>query len=429
MLRKFLVFLFFVTAFVQADLYRGVAHKKLSNNVSVVFLDTNKTDDVYITLCISAGKSDDMDQFGKSEILGSVFKNQLERDLRKKVQSTGVEITYFVGHDYSLFSLYGKKIDISKIMESIGGVLLNLEISEKELDLKKEKIIAKINQTNHLDKNLLRSEALRTLYWHSNYGKEFSSEELESITVQNLSEFKSANYTNNRITLLIAGNIKKEEIEKLISDNFKNKSKSEIIRLEEPPHHGSTAKIEKSSNQVNVPYIEMYWKIPNYKEDPEKALALEIFFNYLKSELTKSLVDKTHTAFSLEFNYSFWNYVDGYLRLSIVANKYTKEIECEILNEIRRIALEAADSKKLVEAQKELFRLSDIFTYQNDIIDSMNWLSEKLGAGYDYEFLRKYPRAVKEAKLENVSEIAIKLFENDPDVVSVLSPKGKDNAI
>lgn len=424
---------FFLIAFfvveIHADLYRGVEQKKLANDVSVIFLDTNRTDELYITLCISVGKADDMDKNGKTEILGSIFKKRLKQELDKTAKSSGVEITYFIGQDESLFSLYGKKVDVSEIIKCINKVLSDLEISEEEVNREKEKITIKANQLNQLDKNLLRAEVLRTLYWHSNYGKNFSRKELQSITVKDLSEFKSKNYTNNRITLLIAGNIKKEDIEKLISDNFQNKNKSEICRLIEPSHHGSTARIEKDSEQVKIPFIEMYWKIPNYKTDSQRALTLDVFFTYLKDELKKSLIDKMHVASSLDFNYSFWSYFDGHLRLSIVANENSKELKYEILNEIRRIALEASDVTKLTKSQKELFELSNIFTYQNDIIDTMNWLSEKLGAGYDYEFLRKYPKSIKEVKLENVSEIAIKLFKNDPDVISVLNPKGKNNAI
>ena len=108
--------------------------------------------------------------------------------------------------------------------------------------------------------------------------------------------------------------------------------------------------------------------------------------------------------------------------------KYSQKMEFEILNEIRKIVLELTD-KKLFSAQNELYKSADVYTYQTDVIDSMNWFSEKVGAGYKYEFLKQYPKLIKGIKLEKVNKIAEELFKKDPDVISILKSEGDKDVI
>lgn len=435
MLKKlFLIFFFLLFPnFSQAEFYRGVDHRELPNGISVIFFITHFSDSVYMTLSVSAGKSDDIDKTGKAEIVGNIFKKNLERDFQKNTKIFGVELNSYIGQDQSLFSLYGKKVDLEEHIKCLAKNFYDTSFSQSDFEKEKEKIRNKFDQVQQLDKNQLREESLRSLYWHSSYGRTLSLDELASISAEDLSKFKSENYTNNRVTLIISGHFKNNDIEKIskmISENFSKKNVSKIKRLEEPFHHNSTVRIEKNSKQVNVPVIEIYWKIPKYVESEknEKSIALEIFFNYLKNELSNSLVNKSVSA--ITFDYSFWNYFDGHLRISFTMNekKYSQKMEFEILNEIRKIVLELTD-KKLFSAQNELYKSADVYTYQTDVIDSMNWFSEKVGAGYKYEFLKQYPKLIKGIKLEKVNKIAEELFKKDPDVISILKPEGDKDVI
>ena len=116
---------------------------------------------------------------------------------------------------------------------------------------------------------------------------------------------------------------------------------------------------------------------------------------YLKTELEKSLVNELKIASSVTFDYSFWNYAEGNLRISVALNesKYSKETEFAILSEIKKAAYEI-NEQKLVAARKELQKSANVFNYLVDVIDTMNWLSEKIGVGYDYEFLKEYSRVL-----------------------------------
>ncbi len=443
MIRKFFCLcFFFLIGEIFAEVYRGAEYRKLSNDVSVVFLETNKSDNVFVTLCLSAGHSDDMGKSGKAELIGNIFKKKLEKEMNKNPQGYNVEMTSFIGQEQSLFSFLGKRVDLPFHIECMARHFYGLEISEQELAKEKEKISSKFNQWLLLDKNRLRREALRSLYWHDAFGKPFSIEELNSTTIDDLKQFREKNYTNNRVTLIISGYIKnKDEISKIIEENFSKKTKSEIKRLREPTHHDATVSFEMTGSQVKFPFVEIYWRLPNYRQEksvydevePFRAvspIALEIFFVYLKKELEKSLINELRVASGISFDYSFWNFAEGNLRISVTLreNKYSKETEFAILSEIKKLAYEV-NEQKLISAQKELYKSSDVFNYQSDVIDTMNWLSEKISVGYDYAFLREYKNSIKDFKLETVKKEVVKFFKKDPEVISVLNPEEKDNVI
>jgi len=227
----------------------------------------------------------------------------------------------------------------------------------------------------------------------------------------------------------------KDEIIKLIEENFSNTKKSKIKRLREPSHHDATVSFDMMSSQIKLPCVETYWRLPNYREEKSvydddecfrkvSPIALEVFLIYLKNELEKSLIQELNIASSIDFDYSFWNYSEGNLRISILLKdkEYSEGIETEILNEIKKLAYEV-DGNKLVTAQKALYKSADVFNYLTDVIDTMNWLSDKIGVGYDYEFLKKYRESIKNLKLETVKEEVVKFFKEEPDIISVLNPK------
>lgn len=450
MLKKFLslIFFFFIGEISAEMVYRGAEYQKLSNDVSVVFFETNKSDDVFSTVCLSVGRSDDIDKSGKSELVGNIFKQKLEKEMNKNPQGYSVEMTSFIGQEKTLFSFYGKQVDLPFHIKCLARYFYDLKISEEELAKEKEKISYKFNQSMSLDKNKLRREALQSLYWHDGAGKPFSIDELDSIVVDDLKNFHDQNYTNNRLTLIISGDLKnKDEIIKAIEENFSNTKKSEIKRLKEPAHHDATVSFKMTGSQVRFPCVEVYWRLPNYRneksvyddDEPFRTISptfLEIFLIYLKTELEKSLVDELKIASSVAFDYSFWNYSEGNLRISVQLKekKYSKETEFLILGEIKRLAGEI-DKQKLVAAREKLYKSVDVFNHQINVIDTMNWVSDKISAGYDYEFLKDYSDSVKNLELETAEKVEtvkreiVKFFKRDPEVISVLNPKGKDNAV
>ena len=66
----------------------------------------------------------------------------------------------------------------------------------------------------------------------------------------------------------------------------------------------------------------------------------------------------------------------------------------------------------------------DVFNFRCDVIDTTNWVAERLNAGFSYVFLKGFVPLIKNIENEKILKTSIGIFDNDPDVVAELIPKG-----
>jgi zinc protease len=222
------------------------------------------------------------------------------------------------------------------------------------------------------------------------------------------------------------GKINREAILQLVNKYFGDigaRTSPPTARLQEPPHHGSVVKIVKSSDQISVPVVEIYYGIPSYKENPPKALATEVYVNYLDTALQKSLVDELKISSGISFAYSLWNRNYGDFCISITLRNGIKleEAITAITSEIKYIASEGMTEEHLNMAKQKLFGSS---TFEGkDIIDILDCFTRKLGAGSSLESVKKVPDDVKKCSLEEVNANGRAIFQKDPSVICVIKPQ------
>ncbi len=416
--------IFFYQATFAIDLYRRSEAVNLPNGVSVIFVNTNKTNFIYLTFCISAGTNDALLSPEIAKLCGQILQSKITNEINLNNNTHGTELNSYCGYDQTLFSLYGKKEDLKHYIKILGEQFSNFQVSNEDIIAVKPLLSAQLKHSARSDKEKLRKECARSLYWHAGYGLSPNAENLDNITNDHITSFAKKNYTNNRVTLIIGGNVDKNQLKQLVTTYFTNKTSSDICRLKEPNHHDSTAKLSATSSQLSVPFIEYYWKIPNYKENPEQAAALNIVLYHLQKELKKSMVEDLKLVSSIQFDYSFWNYAYGDLKISVVVKPKinTDEVIMTLINEIRRIVFDAKNTSFMQSALKEIIKDSDVFNYNTNVIDTINWIAIRVAAGYDFEFLKNYLKYVKSIKQDYIEKEAFNLFKKDPNVISVLTP-------
>jgi predicted Zn-dependent peptidase len=409
----------------EADKYRGAYLQKSENGIKVLFVDTTKSDSILIMLCIASGSTDEIETRGVANLLGRVFSKKLKENIQKDPKQYGSESNAYVGYDQSTYYLYGKAKNLEDFIKNLGTTFSDFAFSIDDLNNEKKITEQQIIEDQQIDKNCVRSEVRKSLYWHSNYGMPIigNLDDLKLISENDIRAFKKKHYTKNRVTLIIAGNVDRKNTLKLIEQHFGNdKNTSQIDRLQEPPHHGSTVRITKHSAQVNVPIIELYWKIPNYRDQKEKAKAAEIFVNYLDEALQKNLNQKIIS--SVAFRYSFWNYSYGDFCLTATTKNSSdvEEVITAILTEIKCIVSEKITEEQAKKAAKKLSASANVFRIDVDALDLVDWISKKIGAFYDFDFLKSYSDFVNKFNTNAITEEAEAIFKNDPCVISIIRP-------
>jgi zinc protease len=407
------------------QIYLGSSIKKLANGISVIFVDTSVSDALLVMLCVSAGSADEVTKEGVANLLSKVFAKKLNEN--SVAMHCGAESNSYAGYDQSSYYFYGKLENLEKFLNNLGSVYSSFSFSKDDLETCRNSVEHSIINENQVDKSISYRESRKAMYWHSKYGASISGDidGVKLITDDDLSQFKNKHYKNSRVAIIVAGNVDKNATIALVEKYFNKKDDGElkINRLQEPPHHGSTTKITKYSSQVSAPIVEMYWKIPNYRNDRNKALATEIFVNALKDPLRKILVDGQKIAASMSFAYSFWNYDYGDFCVTVTAanSDNVDELVTAISTEIKCLASDGLTDEQASVASKRLYNSSNLVGINT--LNAVDHLSRRISSFCDFDFIEGYAGYVDKYDLNEVNKQAKEIFKNDPCVITVIMPE------
>ena len=408
--------------------YRCSSIEKLDNDISVVFVDTTKSESILVMLCVSAGSTDEIERNGVANLLSKIFTKKLNDNVN--ALHYGSECHSYAGHDQSVYYFYGKQSNLDGFLKNMGSVFSNFTFSNDDLDSCKQIVEQNIKSEDQIDRAVLRRETRKALYWHSNYGVDIKGDidGVKIISSDDINKFKKQHYTNKRVNIIIAGNVDKKNAIELVKKYFSvqvSKEKTKINRLQEPPHHGSTIKIMKYSSQAAVPIVEFYWRIPNYRIEKNKALNAEIFINSLSDIQQKSLIERQKIAATISFSYSFWNYEYGDFCMTVTAKNSANinDLITAVLSEMKCIASDGITKEQAEAASKKLSASSNLVGM--DMLDVVDMFSKRLGSFYDFEFVRGYSLFVRKYDLDEINAHAKEIFRQDPSVISVIIPENR----
>ena len=429
-------FFFALVAFIFSNfshcLYRGSESKVLSNGIELFLFKTTKTDDVYIVFAISSGTNNSPEFPEIAELAGRIFVRNLREKLKLDDSTYVTETNYYVGNDQTLFVIYGNRKNLSKYLEILDSCVTDFDFNEADLIQEKSQLIQIANQQLNDDKARLRAKAYRALYSQSGL-QNFSAERIEEIQSDQILDFVISYYSSNNIHLML--NLKesqknKIDIENSLSKKFIFKKNDSLKQIQKKQHlcYKTEKIVSIESDQIKLPFVEIYWKATSYNDNFIKSLHLDLFSKYLRNELEHSLANKNiATLVKIENNH--WNANSGEIKFSFIL-KNTNETEIEktieiIVDEIREITEKASSISWLKSAVKELKQETAVFNYKMDVIDTMIWSANKISAGFKLDTLKNFHQSISEIKKEEAELTAREFFKRDPDVVSILKPVGE----
>lgn len=435
MFKSFFFSLFLLFSFHTVDVvdaayeYKDSSECKLENGMSVIFMDTSKSDLLMVALCVSAGSTDEIEKEGIANLLSHILVQKHINNSQKKADQPAFESNFYTGYDQSVYYLQGRLEDLDVFLKNLSELFLESSFDAAEVAASRNLVEQAISNDEQMDRMLIKKEARKSMYWHSKYGSSIygTKEGLKLINENDIALFKKKHYTTDRITIIIAGNILKNKALGTVEKYFGGIAKTSSLpeRLEEPQHHGSVTKITRYSDQVSVPLIEMYWKVPNYRNHREKALATEIYIKHLSDMLQKSLIDEQKNLSSIAFSYSFWNYDYGDFCMTITTKNSddVDEIITSVLSEIKYIASTELTKNQADAAAKKLFGVSKM--YGKDLLEALDCFSKKVSAGNDFEFVKKFALNINKYSLEEVNGQAKEIFAKDPCVICIIKPQSQ----
>ncbi|MBQ7674042.1 MAG: insulinase family protein [Alphaproteobacteria bacterium] len=258
--------------------------------------------------------------------------------------------------------------------------------------------------------------------------------EIESITPEDLVNFRNKWFAPNNAIILLAGDIEVKKIKKLIEKYFGDIQKKEIQNLDlivvkEKPQ--ITKEIEFRSTKIgtsaSVSYL--YFVPPDIKQDFRKRLAFILaghVLNEPQSLFRSCLEHNLNKADGIYFAYNSTMNAFSVLDVSISCSSIDNLEESErIFGYLIKKLLAKGISQKELDLAKRQSMLADAYA-KEDIASITHILVHSFAAGYTLDQIQKMDDVIQSITLEECNSVLKEVLTASPIAILRMLPKEHD---
>ncbi len=354
------------------------------------------------------------------------------------VAANGGKDNAFTSKDYTAYfqQIASDKLEICLTMEAdrMRNLLLDEADFLKEVEVVKEE---RRLRTDDKPTALLYERFNAMAYANSPYQQPIIGwmEDLDSMTIEDLSRWYKYWYAPNNATLVVVGDVDADAVHELAREHFGVLAPIELPAIKprkEVEQHG----VKRMTMQLpaEVPTLIMGYKVPVLisAEAPEEAYALEVLAALLdggdSARLTRNLVRGRQLATSVSAGYSLYSRHESLLTFSAIPAKGVDiaRLEAAIIEEIEAI-------KKTPPEQKEMDRvIAQVLAYTVYEQDSSFYRAMQVGIletlGLGWQVKDEYIENIHAVTAEQVQQVARKYLRDKHLTVAVLDPLSLDAA-
>jgi zinc protease len=268
--------------------------------------------------------------------------------------------------------------------------------------------------------------------WPKDFGYHWSTigypADLKAAAVDDVAAFFKQYYLPNNATMVIAGDVKPDEVKKLVEKYF-----GWIPKGAEPkrPQYKAPPPITKeivinTTDDVQVPRVHLSWRAPTAysAEQPAMDIASTILGEGKSSRLYKRLVYDLKIAQDVEV-YSNGEEIGGELRIVATAKPKvdSKRLIKEISDEVAKLAATAPDAKEL-ERAKNTFEASFLNELEPTLQRAIK-LAEYDVMAKDPDYFAKDLARYRAVTAAQVKDVVAKYLKPTSRIVLTISPGKK----
>lgn len=354
-------------------------------------------------------------------------------EFSKRIAAAGGRENAFTSYDYTAYfqQLHKSKLPLAMELEADRMRNLNLTADDfsKEIKVVMEERRLRTDDEAHA---LLQEKMMATIYQQHPYQHPVIGwmNDLESLTVGDAKAWYERWYAPNNATLVIAGDVKAEEVFALAQRHYGEIPRRTLApqrKFVEPKQVGIKRLVVKAP--AELPHLVMSYHAPTL-QDPDqdwKPYALEILAGVLdgneSARLNKHLVREQQVASSTGAGYSAASRGPGLFTLEATPSegKTVGDVEAALRREIAQLSKDGVSEEELqrVKAQVvagEVYKRDSLF-YQAMQIGQM----ESIGLGH-----RTIPLMLEKLQAvtaNQVWQVAVEILRDDSLTVAVLDPQ------
>jgi len=419
---------------------------QLSNGMKVIVVENHRAPVVVSQVWYRVGASYEHDGItGISHVLEHMMFKGTEKhhagEFSEIVAANGGEENAFTGQD---FTAYFQKIAADRlelVLELEADRMRNLVFDEKEF-AKEIEVVKEERRLRTEDKpTALTYERFNAVaYTNSPYRRPIVGwmEDLDSMTVEDAREWYEKWYAPNNATLVVAGDVKANDVFRLAKQYFGQLPTSDIPQLK-PRREAKQYGTQRLSVEVpaKIPYLVMGYKAPVLtpdavgSDDEWELYALEVLAGVLdggdSARLSRNLVRGQEIASSAGASYGMSARHDTLFILSAIPNDDVaiEVLEFALRDEINTIKTTVPDDEELdrVKAQvvaAQVYKQDSTF-YQAMEIGMLDTI------GLPWQIKDEYVDKILAVTAEQVQQVANKYLTDERLTVAVLDPLPIEN--
>ncbi|MGW8169780.1 MAG: M16 family metallopeptidase [Sulfurovaceae bacterium] len=329
------------------------------------------------------------------------------------------------GFDKTFYYIKTANKNLTKSLELFAELMHNLSLKDDEFQ--KERDVVAEERRLRTDNNPMGYLYFRIFNTHFTYHPYHwlpigFMEDILSWKIEDIREFYENHYQPNNAILVVAGDIKPQDVfddAQKVFGNLKNKRDIPIVKAIEPPNDGAKrAILKKESNQVDT--IAIAYSIPNFAHDDQITLSVisQILSGGKSSRFDSQLVDKKKlfnqiSAYNMELKDPGVFLIMGLCSDNIKPEKAEKEI----LSEIEKIKKDGITEAELDRAK---INIKAEFIYSLESSSSVAGLFGDYYAMGDIEPLLHYEEKLDKITTKDIQNIANKYLNNEHSTTLIL---------
>lgn len=354
-------------------------------------------------------------------------KNMESGEFDKIVKSLGGVTNASTGFDYTRYFIKTSTRNLDKSLGLFADMMENLSLKDKEFQPERDVVAEERRwRTDNNPMGFLFFSLFNTAYQYHPYHWTpigFMGD-IQTWSIDDLKDFHKTWYQPQNAVLIVAGDLKAEDLFKAAEKQFghiKNRGDLREIKVVEPEQFGPRRAVIHKESEVEM--LAMAWRVPPY--DHEDAVALSALGSLLSdgqsSRLQEKLIDKLRlvnsiSAFSMDLK------DPGLFVVMAVCNPGVKaeEVEKLILEEIAALQKKAPPARE-VEKIKTNARAE--FVYSLESSDSVSRMYGDYLARGNIQPLLDYEKEIAALSPEGLQTVA-KKYLNEKSSTTLILRKG-----
>ncbi|QNM87278.1 M16 family metallopeptidase [Aliarcobacter cryaerophilus] len=429
-LKIFIIYIF-IGEFMSANSLPNYYTKNLDNGLQIVAIPMdNNTNVVSVDVFYKVGSRNEM--MGKSGIAHMLehlnfksTKNLKAGEFDEIVKGFGGVNNAGTSFDYTHYYIKTSSKNTDKSLELFSELMQNLTLNDEEFQPERDVVAEERRwRTDNNPMGYLQFRVFNnTFIYHPYHWTPIGfMDDIKNWTIEDIKDFHSTYYQPQNAIVVVAGDIKKDDVFSYVEKHFKNiKNTKDIpssIHTVEPKQDGERRAI--INKESNVQMLAMTYHIPNFEHEDQIALSAlsQLLSSGKSSILQKVLVDEKRLANSV-YAYNMELKDPGVFMFMAVANENIDalKIEKEILDIISKIQKGEIKEKEL---DKLKINTKADFIYSLESSSDVASLFGTYLVRNNIKPLLEYEANLEKLKVEDIVNVAKKYLVKENSTTLIL---------